>query len=575
MNGNEKQTAAQGSAPLLLHIDDSNGECLYSNAATQAYEGVCDAQALAQESLGRTDSEHSGLARLVRGHYRVGRTQLVEKATGQHEVFDTVSIPVKEARTGADAICTLMTPSEIKSHEMPTSKAETYDSLTGLASWNLLHQRLAHALAQLQTEHTTPGALLVLNLDGFGLINRVRGREIGDTVLRIAAKRLLSIARASCTVARIEGAHFAALVPELNTPPDSQARYVMGIAHRMQLAIGADPIVIGDASYEISVSIGVALLRVGDISANEMLREAEAASARARKEGGGRIVFYEPKLQTYLAERLEITQSLARALETKELKMFIQPQYAHDGTVTGAELLARWTHATRGVISPAIFIPLAEESGLIERLTHWSIEVACQTAFELRRLGSTHPLSVNISPKLLTNHRLIDFVRETLARTEVPGSSLMFEVTEGILIDDVELVEHHMQELQKMGIRFSVDDFGTGYSNLVLLKRLPLSELKIDQSLVRDIPADLDDIAIARMILGMARQLNLNVVAEGVETLEQAKFLWENACGSLQGYLMARPLPIAHWLEAVRTGRTAPGQANEKPGKDQKLIPSC
>lgn len=564
MNGDDKKPTAQGSAPLLLHIDGANGECLYTNEAAQAYENICDTLKPSKKNADQNNLKHSEFARLIYGHYRIGRTCLVEKSTGKHEVFDTVSIPLTEIKTGTEVMCTLMKPSEAKSYDTPASDSETYDDLTRLANRGLLHQRLAHTLSQIQTEHTTPGALLVLNLDGFGLINRVRGRETGDAVLRIVAKRLLSIARASCTIARLEGAHFAALVPELNTPPDNQARYVMGIAHRMQLAIDADSIVIGAASYEVSVSIGVALLRMGDISANEVLREAEAASARAREAGGGRIVFYEPKLQTQLAERLEVTQSLARALDTKELKMFIQPQYAHDGSVTGAELLARWTHSTRGAISPAVFIPLAEESGLIERLTHWSLEVACQTAFDLQQLGATYPLSVNISPKLLTNHSLIEFVRKALIRTNVSGSHLMFEVTEGILIEDVELVEHHMQELRQMGIRFSVDDFGTGYSNLVLLKRLPLSELKIDQSLVRDIPADIDDVAIARMILGMARQLKLNVVAEGVETPEQARFLWENTCGALQGYLMARPIPIAHWLEAVRTGRTAPGQTNQK-----------
>jgi EAL domain-containing protein (putative c-di-GMP-specific phosphodiesterase class I) len=283
------------------------------------------------------------------------------------------------------------------------------------------------------------------------------------------------------------------------------------------------------------------------------------AAHHARQLGGNRTVFFEPGQQSALDERLDIMQHLAHALDTRQLRMHIQPQFGRDGQVRGAELLARWRHPTRGDIPPSVFIPIAEEAGLITRLTHWSLEVACETARKLRLLGAHYPLSLNISPKLLTGRCFAGAASRELAKNGIQGRQLIFEITERVLLEDNAEINRCIHDLSNLGIRFSIDDFGTGYSNLALLNRLPLYELKIDQSFVRGIPHNDDDLTITRMILAMAKQLGLEVVAEGVETEAQADFLSRHACSGLQGYLMARPMPIDQWLAAIRDGQTVPG----------------
>lgn len=276
------------------------------------------------------------------------------------------------------------------------------------------------------------------------------------------------------------------------------------------------------------------------------------AMYRAKQSGRNRVTFYEQDMQSDVEQRLWLEHDLTQALHTPQLSMYLQPQYGSDARVTGAELLARWSHPTRGPVSPALFIPIAEETGLINHLGEWVLNEACSLLLRLQSAGETYPLSINVSPKRLMEPGFLEYVQDTLTRTGAPGNRLIFEITEGVLIHDIHNTARRMKELNLLGIRFSIDDFGTGYSNLAYLKRLPLYELKIDKSLVQDIPADPDSSAIAQLILAMASQLDLRVVAEGVETQAQADFLFENNCHALQGYLLARPMPIPTWLEGIR-----------------------
>jgi EAL domain-containing protein (putative c-di-GMP-specific phosphodiesterase class I) len=298
--------------------------------------------------------------------------------------------------------------------------------------------------------------------------------------------------------------------------------------------------------------MGITLLHAATASADAALREADIAMHLARERNSSNPVFYEQALQRELEHRLWLEQDLARALGTDQLQIHLQPQYAQDGQTAGVELLARWNHPEQGAISPEVFIPLVEKVGIMCEFTDWVLVQACHVLNESARRGQSYLVSVNIHPKCLTEPDFPARIQGALEHAHAPGSRLILEVTEGTWLRDYAAAAKCMSEVCELGVRFSVDDFGTGYSNLACLKRLPLFELKIDKSLVQDLPYDQDAGAIASMTLSMARQLGMHTVAEGVETRAQADFLRSQHCDALQGFLLDRPMPIADWL-----GRTA------------------
>jgi EAL domain-containing protein (putative c-di-GMP-specific phosphodiesterase class I) len=279
---------------------------------------------------------------------------------------------------------------------------------------------------------------------------------------------------------------------------------------------------------------------------------------QAKQDGGNRTVFYGHGLQAKIRQRLALEHDLQLALNTDQLQMALQPQYASDDQVTGAEVLMRWTHPEQGPISPAVFIPIAEETGLINHLTDESIREACVILNALAPLGATYPISVNLSPKRLEDPGFSRRVREILSQTGAPADRLIFEVTEGLWIQDMAATTRSMHDLCAAGIRFSIDDFGTGYSNLAYLKRLPVHELKIDRSLVQEIPDDEDSLAIVEMVLEMGVRLGLRTVAEGVETQIQRDHLFRHGCNAIQGYLKARPMPVKEWISRIGSHHASP-----------------
>ncbi|MCZ2406958.1 MAG: EAL domain-containing protein [Burkholderiales bacterium] len=254
-------------------------------------------------------------------------------------------------------------------------------------------------------------------------------------------------------------------------------------------------------------------------------------------------------MQADVQERLALEQDLKKAVGAGELAAYIQPQVRPDGTVEGGELLMRWSHAVRGPVPPARFIPVAESSGLILRMGDWMLQQACETLARLQAAGRLVSISVNVSQRQFRQEDFVERLRAMLELTGAPPDHLILEVTESLLIDDLDNTIARMTELVRMGLRFSIDDFGTGYSSLAYLKRLPLYELKIDRSFVQDTPDDPNDTAIVQSILSVARHLKLRVVAEGVETQAQADFLTASHCDGLQGYLFGRPEPLGAWLQ--------------------------
>jgi diguanylate cyclase (GGDEF)-like protein/PAS domain S-box-containing protein len=433
---------------------------------------------------------------------------------------------------------------ERKQSEADIHRLAFYDVLTGLPNRRLLMDRIGHLLATAPRDHTI-SALMFIDLDHFKHINDARGHATGDALLRLAGERLAQLMRKADTVARIGGDEFVVLLAHLADDLDSAARAAAQVAEKIRAAIARD-FEIGAQSYHCSASIGVTLLPKTGQQAHDLLREADIAMYRAKAEGRNGIAFFEAAMQEGVERRLTLERALARALDTEQLRMHVQPQVDRHGRVTGAELLMRWPQPDGGFIAPGVFIPIAEESGLIVRLGHWALREACRAARVLAQAqaGQAIPLSVNVSPAQFRQPDFATRVQAALAEHGTPAGALILELTEGLLIDQRDASLARMRELADLGIRFSIDDFGTGYSSLSYLTSMPLYELKIDKRFIDDTPRDARDTAIVQAILAMARHLGLRVVAEGVETQEQADFLVAHDCDGLQGYLYARPMPL-------------------------------
>jgi diguanylate cyclase (GGDEF)-like protein/PAS domain S-box-containing protein len=417
-----------------------------------------------------------------------------------------------------------------------------YDVLTGLPNRRLLMERL-DTLVEQAGAGSALGAVLYLDLDNFKNVNDARGHATGDALLGHAAARLTGAVRAHDTVARIGGDEFVVLLDGLDPDPAAARRAALAVTDTIRAALGA-ALEIGGQTYHIAASIGVAMpLRAGT-TAHDLLREADTAMYHAKAGGRNGVAVFEDAMLAEAQHKLTLEDDLAQALDNGELAMHLQLQVDHDGAPAGAELLMRWQRPDGTLVPPDVFIPIAETSGLIVPLGQWVLREACRAWLRLEQAGHPLPLSINVSPLQFRQPDFVAQVRATLAGSGVPPHQLIFEVTEGLLVDDLEQTVARMHELAGMGIRFSIDDFGTGYSNLAYLTKMPLYELKIDKSFVRDTPHDVNGTAIVQSILAMARHLGLRVVAEGIETAEQAGFLAANGRAYMQGYLFCRPMPL-------------------------------
>ena len=429
-----------------------------------------------------------------------------------------------------------------------------FDVLTGLPNRRLLMDRIDKLLASSE-RGATYSAVMFIDLDRFKTINDARGHAIGDALLCNAADRLSKLMRKADTVARIGGDEFVVLLGHLSHELTGATHAALTVAEKIRAAIGQDFDIEGQ-SYNSTASIGVTMLprpsQPGQ-TAQDLLREADTAMYRAKSQGRNGIAFFETAMQAEVEQRLSLERDLAAALANGELQMHVQAQVDRHGRAVGGELLMRWPLADGGMVPPGVFIPVAEESGLIVELGAWALRQACAAVLELQAAGLAMPLSVNVSP---TQFRQADFVaqvQQVLADTGAPASLLVLEVTEGLLIDKMEDTIARMHQLTEMGLRFSIDDFGTGYSSMAYLKKMPLYELKIDRSFIMDAPEDSSSKALVQSILAMAGHLGLRVVAEGVETQAQADFLIAHDCACMQGYLYARPMPLAALIQRLQS----------------------
>ena len=429
-----------------------------------------------------------------------------------------------------------------------------YDPLTTLPNRRLLMDRLQQALAT-SNRSFCHGALLLLDLDNFKALNDTLGHEMGDLLLSAVSKRLIDCIGDGDTVARVGGDEFVIILQEISESEEHAVSKVEQIAEKI-IALLAEPYDLDGREYRCTSSIGISLFIDHQISIVDLLKRVETAMYQAKGAGRNTLRFFDPAMQAALEERLALEENLRLALQNGELLLHYQLQVDARGTPTGAEALMRWQHPQRGLVSPVEFIPLAEETGLIVPMGEWALKTACQQLAKWAASESTCGLqiAVNVSARQFREASFVDIVRHALADTGANSQRLKLELTESIVLENVDATIEKMRILRKLGISFSMDDFGTGYSSLSYLQKLPLTQLKIDQSFVRDLVEDSNDAAITRAIITLGESLGLEVIAEGVENETQRDFLVRNGCNAFQGYLFARPLPVEklmHLLEST------------------------
>lgn len=434
-----------------------------------------------------------------------------------------------------------------KLSEQEVERLAFYDPLTGLANRRLFLDRLQQACAH-AVRYGHNGAVLFIDLDRFKLLNDSLGHVAGDLLLKGIAERLSAQIRKEDTLARLGGDEFVVLLPAAGADLHGAASHVRLVAEKLAEAL-REKFDLQGLDYHMSASIGAAIFPADGARAELVLDHADAAMYQAKKNGRNTIAFYQPGLQADADARLVLEQDLRYALERNELELYYQPQVGEGGKVISAEALLRWNHPSRGLVPPHEFIPVAEETGLIYAIGRWALTTACEALARWRGQYPDKPIgiAVNVSPLQFKHPDFLPSVAENMRRFAIAPRLLTLEITESILIENIDTAVGNLKELRALGVNISIDDFGTGYSSLYYLKNLPLDEIKIDKSYVRDILDDPDDAAIVKAIVDIAKHMGFTIVAEGVEHQAQARFLRGIGCNRHQGYLYSQPLPAAEF----------------------------
>jgi len=427
-----------------------------------------------------------------------------------------------------------------------------YDALTGLPNRRLLLDRLNHAMAASAREGLY-GAMLLLDLDDFKTLNDTRGHDVGDQLLIEVARRLGETLREVDSAARLGGDEFVILLEGLNKEQAIAATHAEAIAEKIRVAI-SEPFSLNENVHYTTPSIGVTLFRDHGEDAETLFRQADLALYQAKDAGRNAIRFYSPMMQALVDERAKIEAGLRRALAEGEFVLHYQSQVDSGGSVIGAEALLRWKPPGEMMVSPGDFIPIAEDSGLIVPISSWVLDSACRLLATWAGNPATASLclSVNISARQFQQPDFVDEVKAALQHSGARPDRIMLELTESLLLKNVDKAIQTMEQLKEVGVKFAIDDFGVGYSSLAYLKRLPLDQIKIDRSFVRDIAHDPDNRAIVQAIISLAHSLGLQVIAEGVETRVQKDFLAENSCDAYQGYLFSYPVGVEEFGKFLR-----------------------
>ncbi len=447
---------------------------------------------------------------------------------------------------------TMIDITERKAAEAEIEHLAYHDSLTQLPNRRLLLNRLEQALLAAERSHSR-GALLYIDLDNFKVLNDTRGHDAGDQLLIEVSERLLTCVRKEDTLARFGGDEFMIMLKDLGMEPQEAAEKIKRVGEKVLQEL-CQPYKITGQVHHITPSIGITIFVGTQSSVQELLKQADIAMYQAKNEGRNRLRYFDPQIQATLAERAALENALRRGIEKQQFFLYYQAQVDHEFNIMGAEVLIRWNHPQLGLVSPEQFIPLAEETGLILSIGQWVLETACKQL----KIWSSHEstsklqLAVNVSQYQFQQVDFVDQVKRVLEQTQAPPSQLKIELTESLLINDIEDSIKKMHALKAFGVGFSLDDFGTGYSSLSYLTRLPLEQLKIDRSFVDHLPDNHNDAVVAQTIITMARSLKLSVIAEGVETDAQRQFLEQHGCTAYQGYFFSKPVALPDFEKLIK-----------------------
>lgn len=550
---------------MLATILDSVDAFIYIKSPTLEYQYVnrriSDLFGLpANKIIGKWDDAFfdarsaAEISQVDRNVLDTGKKVTVEESNilqGESRVrtFLSIKMPLSISPGAPPSLCGISTELtdylEMQSH---THYLAFYDSLTGLPNRRLLMDSLTAAIDHDELA-ASYSAVLVIDLDNFRLVNDIQGHESGDQLLISVAEQLRQRLESEATLARFSSDEFVVLLNNLGEQQTEAALKAERVSRQLLETIAQ---VRSGHSLPISASIGISLFTGREHSMDNVLQQADMALQQAKSGGGNALCFFNTEMQTSVLERASLEADLHKALECNELALHYQVQVDHQGVTTGVEALLRWYHPQRGWVSPAIFIPLAEENRLIVPIGYWVLRSACAQLAKWSHQAEYAPLSISVNVSSV-QFQQPDFVRDVealLAETQAPPSRLVLEVTESLLMREPIRVRNTMLKLRAKGIRFALDDFGTGYSSLSYLKRLPLDELKIDQSFIHELLTDKTDAAIVDTTILLAVSLGLTVVAEGVETKEQLDWLRGHGCYRYQGYLFGRPTPIEYLFES-------------------------
>jgi len=428
---------------------------------------------------------------------------------------------------------------QLKVSESKLHRLAHYDPLTNLPNRNFLEDRFYYALEHARRDDKVVGVLF-LDLDHFKNINDTFGHTVGDKLLQDVAKRILSCVRSSDTVCRLGGDEFIIVLESLHDENEC-----LSVAQKIVESFQV-PFDVSGKSIVVTCSVGISVYPKDGVDMVSLLRNSDSAMYRAKEQGRGRHLFYSQEFTLDAQERLTLEVEMHQALAKGEFELYFQPQVSlKTGLLVGAEALIRWNHPMLGRISPDKFIPIAESTGLIDSIGLWVIQSVCGKLVEWKQRKYPHiQVAVNVSGYQLTQGNLVDGLKQALEETNCDAADLELEVTEGYFIKNPDQAVQTLEQLKAIGVSLAVDDFGTGYSSLAYLKKMPIDKLKIDQSFIRDIPQDKNDEAIAKAIIALANSMQLEVIAEGVETEQQLAFLQQEGCDQVQGYLFSRPLPL-------------------------------
>jgi diguanylate cyclase (GGDEF)-like protein/PAS domain S-box-containing protein len=531
-------------------ITDAQGIALSTNRAFTDITGYRGDEIIGKSAfVFKSDWNDAALVRqmwqsLQSDRYWQGEVWNKRKSREHYPQWIKVTAVPNDAGEVANYVMTFSDISQRKNSENTIQKLAFYDPLTELPNRRLLLDRVQHSMASSKRSHCY-GALLLIDLDNFKTLNDTMGHDMGDQLLRQASARLSTCVRDSDTVARIGGDEFVVMLCDLDPAIDIAAEQAEGAGRKILSAL-AQIYDLGCGEYRSGASIGATLFRGNDNTYDDLFKQIDLALYRSKDDGRNRLTFFDPAMQRDALERVAQEAELRKAIESNALVLYYQPQIRNNRHVCGAEVLVRWCHPVHGLVPPIKFIPLAEESGLILPLGDWVLETACR---QLAR-WSTQPaladlvLAVNVSAKQFHEADFVNKVLSIIQRTGARPNHLKLELTESVLVTDVDNVIAKMDALKALGVCFSLDDFGTGYSSLAYLKRLPLDQLKIDASFVRNILVDVKEASIAKTIVALAHGMGLEVIAEGVETAGQRDFLATIDCHDYQGYFYSKPVPV-------------------------------